>query len=227
MSMRRLLVSLVTAGAALAGPAWAGVEGTVHNLSISGPGEIKSTSEKEVCIFCHSTHVPNAQVPLWNRDIPNPSIYTVYKSSTMKSASKAPDGASKLCLSCHDGTVALGSVLSRGRKIDMRGVGARGEIPKGRRSHIGTDISGSHPVSIGYDDNAFRARNAAKDRTLGVETGLAPKNVVAKDLLDPQGKVQCTTCHDPHEDKFSAQGDVPHFWRRATVSEVCENCHTW
>ena len=205
----------------------AGVESTVHNLSVSGPGEIKSTTEKEVCIFCHAMHVDKAKVPLWNRELPNAASYTMYKSSTLKSATHAPDGASKLCLSCHDGTIALGSVLNREHAIEMRNVGGRGEIPNGRRSNLGTDLSGAHPISMPYDDNTYRGRNLDKDKALGVETGLADKAAVAKDLLDTAGKVQCTSCHDPHEDKFSANGQVPHFWRRSTVSEVCENCHTW
>lgn len=210
-----------------AGPARAGVESTVHNLSVSGPGQIKSTTEQEVCIFCHAMHVPTAKVPLWNRELPNTAVYKVYKSTTLKSAARPPDGASKLCLSCHDGTIALGNVLSRAKGIEMRNVGARGEIPASRRSHLGTDLSGAHPVSLPYDDNAYRARNLDKDKALGIETGLADKSAVAKDLLDPEGKVQCTSCHDPHEDKYAAAGQVPHFWRRPTVSEVCENCHTW
>ena len=47
------------------------VRSTKHNLSITGPGPVKSTSETQVCVFCHTPHgaesVPGA--PLWNRKL--------------------------------------------------------------------------------------------------------------------------------------------------------------
>jgi DNA-binding MarR family transcriptional regulator len=41
--------------------------GTKHNLSVSGPGPIKSTNEQQVCIFCHTPHNASPIQPLWNR----------------------------------------------------------------------------------------------------------------------------------------------------------------
>ena len=32
---------------------------TVHNLSVSGAGEIKAVSESEICIFCHTPWAPD------------------------------------------------------------------------------------------------------------------------------------------------------------------------
>ena len=37
--------------------------------------------------------------------------------------------------------------------------------------------------------------------------------------------IQCRTCHDPHSDRFYQEERVPHFWVKATVSEVCLTCH--
>ncbi len=53
---------------------------TVHNLSASGPGSVKATSETELCIFCHTPHNSNPRAPLWNKSDPGVS-YTLYNSS--------------------------------------------------------------------------------------------------------------------------------------------------
>jgi len=54
---------------------------TRHNLSVSGPGNIKATSESEICIFCHAPHNARPDKPLWNRVDPG-LTYTLYTSST-------------------------------------------------------------------------------------------------------------------------------------------------
>ena len=43
--------------------------------------------------------------------------------------------------------------------------------------------------------------------------------------LDGLGKMQCTSCHDPHSDRYYQPGRVPHFWVKPTVAEVCLTCH--
>jgi hypothetical protein len=44
-------------------------------------------------------------------------------------------------------------------------------------------------------------------------------------VLDAAGKMQCTTCHDPHSDQYYQPGKVPRFWVKPTVQEVCITCH--
>ena len=93
---------------------------TVHNLSVSGPGTIRAASESEICIFCHTPHNSSPRPPLWNR--PDPGFnYTLYGSSTTQANPGQPAGSSILCLSCHDGTIALGDVLSRSAPIGFAG----------------------------------------------------------------------------------------------------------
>ncbi|MCX6268382.1 MAG: 6-bladed beta-propeller, partial [Bacteroidetes bacterium] len=85
---------------------------TRHNLSVNGPGEMRANSEEEICLFCHTPHSSRPESPLWNRREPGVT-YNLYKSSTMQALPGQPDGTSMLCLSCHDGTIALGSLISR------------------------------------------------------------------------------------------------------------------
>ena len=80
-----------------------------HNLSVTGPGPVKATAETEICIFCHTPHNANPAVPLWNHSMAAGVNYQTYTSSTMAAQVGLPTGSTKLCLSCHDGTVAIGS----------------------------------------------------------------------------------------------------------------------
>ncbi|MGE5509339.1 MAG: cytochrome c3 family protein [Chitinophagales bacterium] len=66
----------------------------------------------QVCVYCHTPHNASTQVTmLWNRSLPDPGSYPVYRSWTMISAPSAPGNSSLMCLSCHDGTIAVDSVI--------------------------------------------------------------------------------------------------------------------
>ena len=170
--------------------AWGGsIRFSKHNLSVSGPGETKAVSESQICIFCHTPHRARQDIPyLWNRQEQTAS-YIPYQSSTLFAIVGQPTGASKLCLSCHDGTIALGAIVSAPEEIRFQG-GIR-FMPHGP-SRLGTDLSDDHPVSFVYDGNLAQAR-----------TGLADPALLPPAIkLDNNGQMQCTACHDPHNDAF-------------------------
>ena len=160
---------------------------TVHNLSASGPGQLHAETEGRVCVFCHTPHDSGGVSPLWNRDLPA-SPYAIYQSSTLDANPGQPTGASKLCLSCHDGTIALGSVLSHTDRIRMVG----GDFIPAGMTNLGTDLSDDHPISFQYTSGL-----AASDLQLVNPIGL-PSEV----KLDYSEQLQCTTCHDPHHDLY-------------------------
>jgi predicted CXXCH cytochrome family protein len=170
--------------------AWGGsIRYSKHNLSVSGPGETKAVTESQICIFCHTPHSARQDIPyLWNRQDQTAS-YIPYQSSTLFAKVGQPTGASKLCLSCHDGTIALGAIVSAPEEIRFQG-GIR-FIPDGP-SRLGTDLSDDHPVSFVYDGNLAQARTGL------VDPALLPPAV----KLDNTGQMQCTACHDPHDDTF-------------------------
>ena len=155
-----------------------------HNLSASGPGPIKSVTETEICTFCHTPHRGATSGPLWNR-YDSGAVYIPYSSSTAKATIGQPTGASKLCLSCHDGTVALGLVRSRSQQIPMQG--GISTLPPGP-TRLGTDLSDDHPVSFTFDSAL-----ASADGQLHNPDLLTPPV-----RLDKTGQLQCTACHDPH-----------------------------
>jgi len=179
--------ALLTALSVLAQPAGLSAQDrvaqTVHNLSASGPGVVRAVSEQQVCIFCHAPHNTSGVRPLWNRELPLGS-YRIYESSTLDADPQQPTGASKLCLSCHDGTIALGSVLSRGDQIRMMG----GDFRPAGLTNLGTDLSDDHPISFFYTSGL-----AASDRQL-----VDPQSLPMQVRLDEDGQLQCTACHDPH-----------------------------
>ncbi len=189
------------------------VRSTAHNLSTTGPGSVKATTESQVCVFCHTPHssenIPAA--PLWNRKLSG-QTYVPYTSSSidanMAEMQAGPGGSSKLCLSCHDGSIAIGNVnvLNRATNvsIEMSGTGPGGVMPQGEGGgtgftrDLGVNLTNDHPISLTYDSNLAHA-----DGELRVPDGVIVGNRVAGVRPVPKlpldnGQLQCTSCHDPH-----------------------------
>lgn len=132
----------LTGTSALAGPpdktaeSAGSVVDTVHNLSAQGPGPVRAGVETEVCVFCHAPHGASRAAPLWNRssaagfDLSHPG-------------QQSADATQ--CLSCHDGTVALGEVRSREDAVSMRGA----DRLVRDRDHGALTGSGAHPPEAG------------------------------------------------------------------------------
>ena len=183
-----------------------GILGSKHDLSVAGPGPIKAATESDVCVFCHTPHRAVSDTPLWNRAASG-ATYTPYSSSTAKAVMGQPTGASKLCLSCHDGTVALGMVTSRSTPIQMQN--SVSTLPAGP-SRLGTDLSDDHPVSITYDNGLVGANGQLR----------SPSTLTGKVRLDHNNQMQCTSCHDSHDNKYGK-----FLVQDNTGSALCVNCH--
>jgi predicted CXXCH cytochrome family protein len=202
-----LLLALAAGALGLSRPARAGGSGILnskHNLSVTGPGEVRAVTEKRTCVFCHVAH--GSQPRAGNRP-DSAAVVQRYASSTMTAPTGvALTGASRTCLSCHDGTIALGQT-AKGKGIAMAGAGPGGRMREGR-ANLGTNLSGSHPVSF---------------RPLATRSLRAPQRDDAV-KLDQHGMVQCTSCHDPHAE------DVDPVQKKFLVksnqgSAICQSCH--
>lgn len=68
----------------------------------------------QVCVYCHTPHSASVNKALWNRNKPGASSYLVYTSFVSKSTTPkaTPNLSSLMCLSCHDGTLAVDSVVN-------------------------------------------------------------------------------------------------------------------
>jgi predicted CXXCH cytochrome family protein len=163
-------------------------------------------SQGEVCIACHVPHganetVPNA--PLWGHSITT-KVFTPYTNSTIKAAVGQPDGTSKLCLSCHDGTVAIDSFN-----------GTMGSTYMKDPINLAGGGHWRHPVSILYDSNL-----AVADTRLynPVTTKTRIGGTISHDLLS-YNKVQCTSCHDVHNDSGYDK------MLKMNEDNLCKTCH--
>lgn len=178
-----------------------------HNLSISGPGQVKGVTESEICIFCHTPHNATSHAPLWNRYESGQS-YIPYTSTTLKALIGQPTGASKLCLSCHDGTIALGMVRSRTEVIPFT-------QPIGAEQNLGTDLSNHHPISFRYDSSLVFSNPQLKD----------PSELTGQIRLDKDSQLQCTSCHDSHDNQFGYFLKVNAI--RGNLCLACHNMNGW
>jgi len=182
------------------------VVGSLHDLSVSGTGSIRAASATGACVFCHTPHGGNAQTPLWNHGT-SKATYILYSSTTMVATVGQPNGASALCLSCHDGTVALGMVNSLGKPIQMQG-GAT-VLPANDPTNLGTNLSQDHPISF-----VFNSHLATQAQLVD------PSALTGAVKLDGQSQVQCTSCHDPHNDQFGSFLVMDN-----SGSALCTTCH--
>jgi predicted CXXCH cytochrome family protein len=183
---RRVALTLLAAGLLAVAPAsQSGLKDSVHNLTATGPGTVKAPAASQLCVFCHAPHNPSPSRALWNRELPA-TAYQLYDSSTLEATLNQPTGASRVCLSCHDGTLALGNLRTPPRSGRVSLGPLRG------RASLGTDLSDDHPVSFVYD-SALALRRGELTHPTGV-TGELP--------VDGTGQLQCTTCHDPHDNPY-------------------------
>jgi cytochrome c553 len=224
--MKKVLASALLvgcfAGAAYAGlPAGTGVNGSLHDMNFyintHQAGPAYSDAMGRVCVYCHTPHAavkPSdaSFYPLWNHAGTDAAVsYTPYTWATPLNAgdggtndftivgNQAIMGPSRLCLSCHDGTIAVdqhnGSMY--GNKAETGSFAFSGAVDTTNgRAKIGTDLSDDHP--IGFDYNAIQAyRDAhsgyAGNGSVGKEIALSTSTFATSvtpqaDLAANQGK---------------------------------------
>lgn len=204
--MRRLILTLFAALFVCGAPADDSVVNSKHDLSRFGPGPIRAIDEDQVCIFCHVPHNASPAAPLWNRHTPT-SHYRIYRSDTLQARVDQPGPASKLCLSCHDGSIALGLVLSRPitDPIPM----THPYLPTGP-TNLTTDLSDDHPLGFRYD-------RVLSNRDPQIRQ---PDLVDHRIKLGERGELECTACHDPHNNEL---GDFLRITEREGA--LCTTCH--
>lgn len=209
-----LVGSLIAICCTLQPAAATGILATSHNLSVSGPGAIKATSEDRVCIFCHTPHHAAPSTPLWSRPT-SAATYDLYESTTLVAKPGQPSGSARLCLSCHDGTIALGALYNLDRDnntIDLAGGIAK--LPVGRASNLGgpfgKDLSNDHPISFPYTSELVQL-NAQLN---------PPSSLPAKIRLEQGGMLQCTACHNAHNNPYGKFLVLDN-----SKSALCVACH--
>lgn len=197
---------LIFVGAAallgVAANASAQITNTDHNFGSYG------WSNHEICKPCHTPHFASSiYYRLWNHDLTTATYQTLEGSAT---AEVDFDIATRLCMSCHDGTVALDSFGGNH--------GGTNYVPDGKK--LGTDLRDDHPVGSEamyppdpkptWWDTAMKA----------TPTGLSLKNWTAPNTTVYK-VVGCTTCHTPH----GKTGVASLLQKTNDQSGLCLSCH--
>lgn len=184
-----------------------------RDASIKYKAQSASTTSqgRQICIFCHTPHNSNnstEQTPLWNRQF-SQQTFSRYSSATLQirlnaaisspaqyTSGAQPDGSSKLCLSCHDGVSQLGAVLRNGPiTMDVSGGNTITTIASFNPS-TNKMKTGHHPVSFVYNGSIQQAISSAR-----LTGGFKLPTAVPQVKLDKNNKMQCTTCHNPHQNQ--------------------------
>jgi len=177
-----------------------------HNFSSYG------WSRGEICLPCHTPHNSNVAVGfLWNHALTE-ATYQMHEGTGTAVADV--DSRSRMCLSCHDGTVALDSFG-----------GTNGTNFIGPSGNVGSDLTNDHPIGsdaiypLTGTSTGYQPTNTTGDR---VGTGT---NVLRLRSWDDAGTIRyvvgCSTCHTVHN-----TGNFPHMLRFSnTSSQLCLTCH--
>lgn len=131
---------------------------------------------EEICVFCHTPHGGDnsASVPIWNRQLNSPGVYKRYSElgTSTFDAEEVPVGSVSIaCLSCHDGTQALDSLINwPGSGTDgdvgiaipgfrMTGADLDGDnsLKEGIVQNLGVDLSNDHPIGMQYAGGGITA----------------------------------------------------------------------
>jgi predicted CXXCH cytochrome family protein len=200
-----------------------------HDLSSgSTSGNIKSTDQTQVCVFCHVAHqasAANKQEPLWNHTLTATNFSTAYASSTFTAlgtgitaigqGTAGTATTSHLCLSCHDGTVAVNSLYKFTATIPDSGDLVGGKLTG--IGSLGTDLSSSHPVNFSMDQTTWTKTNP---HIVTINTTTHATTGAVSLPLDSNNKLQCASCHTSHDNTNT------NFLRDSlTGSAICIDCH--
>ncbi len=230
---------------------------------------------RNACVYCHTPHNGSLEAPMWNRQMPGAVIssgngsngngngndhgngngrvmeYQVYDSAHLDSKAKnGPDGISLACLSCHDGTVAVDSVVNKpqfhewtdaGTHYRMSADGSVGSDSCGkchnRQAGAYGGIGGAHDATIRYlsqdmrDDHPVSMSFPTFDQDPGFNQPMMIKLDGGREFMNgvqtfAGDKVQCASCHDPHDpDENNVEGRAPFLRASNRSSALCLTCH--
>jgi predicted CXXCH cytochrome family protein len=191
------------------------IVGSAHDMRT----HISNETSTQVCVYCHTPHMSagRTQDPLWNHSLSTVTSYGVYSSATMNVAPTELAGSGSsglLCMSCHDGTVAVNSLWKQPGDGNVGSSPVTGgvllanmAINSSASGYIGNDLTNDHPVNFSYNASITGGDNDLRAAPTGSIVLFA-------------GSVQCGSCHNVHDPAF------PPFLRQTNGgSAVCLACH--
>jgi len=134
-----------------------------------------------VCVYCHAPHhatvtdgtAIQGNLPLWNHQL-STANFTAYTWATPDNANADGSyiadplvGPSRLCMSCHDGNVAIDEHGVASNSTWKQGGGTSISTLDNGRAWLTSDLSNTHPIGFDYVKVAA-ARNAKSTNGSGV-----------------------------------------------------------
>lgn len=221
-----------------------GIEGTAHDFSADSSNSVTVG----VCTFCHTPHRAVQTRLLWNHRLSANTfswdVTTTTGGTPFPTINSAWQGPSKFCLSCHDGSVAIGDVAWF-RAAARTGAGAiNSTTHDGDIYQIATtagSMAGNHPVAHPFPFNGSASTyNGVTTGAAALSSGWQPDptasgirlfvanagNVSAGTAVGSTG-IECSSCHDPHngsavEDVYFLRGSID---GDSTDNYICLKCH--
>ncbi|BDG07412.1 cytochrome c3 family protein [Anaeromyxobacter paludicola] len=251
--MRNLLKFLAVVALVMPLAGQAQIKNSRHDLSSSNStsGAVKATSVDQVCIFCHVPHNAQTTLALWNRKNPT-STYTwtdsinngkTSQGTTLPTtAAQFSANGSLRCLSCHDGSIALGDVMNMGGSATTIAITDQASRTSGGKIvgtspydiGVGGDLRKNHPVGVPFPGQTgttapvganqyYGATNTGCSTNSGggcVNNGTAGKALPLYLNSGNALQIECASCHEPHN---TANGT---FLRASNAgSALCLTCH--
>ena len=180
----------------------------VHNFAPTGTSPVTG-ARPDTCAYCHAPH-SGLNTGLWNQKLTK-QIYATYSSKTEKNSGTQPvlGSVSNHCLSCHDGTVAMGTTVVYGQAT------THGSMKS--QDIFGNNMQPTHPFSmvLPLKDSVHLYSSLTTNRRTNDPTG-------AVTLVN--GNVECTSCHDPHiqaKDPIALNFLV----KNSSSGQLCLACH--
>jgi hypothetical protein len=210
--MRKVLI-LICGLALIASMAGAVIAGSAHDFS-GETWSLNNSGTVSICIACHAPH-NNLNAPaelLWNHTT-SAATYTFYSSPSLDADPAVAIGAeSKVCMSCHDGTV----------NVDAFG-GSAGTTTIAANANFGTDLSNDHPISIQYCD-AGTVACTTTDAELNDSATTAYGGAVIDTYLY-SNRLECASCHDVHNGGAADAVGESLLYESNVSSGICLKCH--
>lgn len=214
--------------------AFSKVKDTPHNLSGLLPGKTSVPGgTTQVCLPCHTPHFSEKEGGVavnyaWNHEL-SAGGWTLHDGADAQSMM---NHASRLCLSCHDGTVAIDS-FGLPDTADSTGEKPKtGSVFMPFAARLGTDLTNHHPVGVDYPLTSSRYEKPTGYDPTNPSWSTASYTVISADPTLVQtgasariveGTVQCESCHFAHG---SRAADTRMFLRvDNSNSKLCSSCH--
>jgi len=216
-----LLVSVAVAGTATAQTSIVGSPHDMRGLSAAGA----AAYNQEVCVYCHTPHKANTAAHyLWNKNL---------GATPTRDGAPLPYynvGASGTCLSCHDGTIGVDSVLNFNAgpaewpSGSSPGFTASWEMTPSNPVYIGSDLSDDHEIGVAYPTAGATGRFQPATMTGWFTPYLPVGGARGIPIYAQSGTsdytVECSSCHTPHNPANGMFLRNPN-----TNSQVCLACH--